>query len=89
MNISTQHGFDSLSPILLKLNKRFLVTDRGYTQMVDQLFLTIDIVTHRTALRMKSLRFGKKLIVFLMKDSFFVQSNLRAETLLNNRDVNT
>ena len=57
--------------------------------MVDQLFLTIDIVTHRTALRMKSLRFGKKLIVFIMKDSFFVQSNLRAETLLNNRDVNT
>ena len=57
--------------------------------MVDQLFLTIDIVTNITALRMKSLRFGKKLIVFIMKDSFFVQSNLRAETLLNNRDVNT
>jgi len=56
--------------------------------MVDQLFLTIDIVTHRTALGMKSLRFGKKLMVFLMKDSFLVQSNLRAETLLNNRDVN-
>ena len=36
--------------------------------MVEQLFLTIDNVTHRTALGVKSLRFGKKLMVFLMKD---------------------